>query len=842
MFRNPNDVTSTDSESSSEQKRPKERGRGKASRLNRTTTEEIDAAPLSVGQDDDNPVSQDEQQKFADWIPANSDEHTTLMTAALLEAHLQVIAAEALNESQRVGHFNRHSEEAKALGHTMYIHSSQQLASTGWLAPGAESDSTRDLRAQYLNLIDTLGIQALMSLQGQDPRMPRVKPHDVVASRPAGQPGQHATAKHDSLSWTNTNLREMVAELSDISLTSPLHGLSGSTAPTHASSRYVSDFQELGFLGKGGYGTVYHARHKVDNQDYAVKKIPLNPKHFHKWQDGKEKIESILKEIRTLARLEHVNVVRYFNAWVEYKSAFSSLLSTALPNPGTLRRLLEPGPGHQVGPRWYGGETSRVSSIEDESSPYPPAEEPGSFNIVFGEDTKSEPVAENAELNTPFSSHTNKLRRASQNSQATVQSRASRESLSKSVGAEDDDDVKSIRASKSSCSVGVTSDQSQDETGDIFTDGNGPPRSQLVKAPSRTSSAPFVSLHIQMSLHPLSLATYLSGFASNVGPTHSFATKGQRHCYHLLPSLQLMLCILSGVQYLHSKNIVHRDLKPGNIFLSDLSAHHPCSSPPAGSVCTSSCPQCANGSSLNRFPYGPRYLTPRIGDFGLVAEITSEGEVAVAPNTEDYRRSSHSDENLESDPMALVSSESPVNATRKAGKQPQIDPPVGKQVGTEFYRPQPQPSAGGRGPLTRTVSRSTEAKLDVFALGVILFELLHPFSTRMERIAVLKSLTQGDKILPPGFEQRLIAEEGSDEKNKSLVEKVETCIKGMVEEDSSRRWSCGEVRSCLEDVVAELESESRNKRASEQCETGREQLSETGQGRVGPITYNTIQQ
>ncbi|KAL9622257.1 MAG: hypothetical protein Q9160_003440 [Pyrenula sp. 1 TL-2023] len=797
------------SESSSEHTEPEERVGGDTSRRNRTTTEEIDAAPLSVSQDDDESVPQHGQQKFAHWKPANSDEHSTLMTAALLESHLHVIAAEVLNDSQGVSHFTRHSEESKILGHTMYIQSSQHLASTGWLAPGGESDSNKDLRAEYLNLIDTLGIQALMSLQEQNPRATQAKPKDVVISRPAGKAARHATANHDRLSWTNTNtnLRKMVANLSKVSLTSPLHGLSGYTAPAQAASRYVSDFQEIGFLGKGGYGTVYHARHKVDNQDYAVKKIPLNQKHFRKWRDEKEKIESFLKEIRTLARLEHVNVVRYFGAWVEYKSAFPSLSPTDTPSPATLKRLLEPGLGNQIGQRGLDGEISRVSSMEDESTPYLPTEEPGSFGIVFGEDTRSGPATENAELDTPLSSHTNKLRRASQTSQATVQSRAPRKSFFESVGAEDDDDLKSIRAGKTSVSISVAaSDESQDETGDIFTDGNGPPISQLVKVSSRSGSAPFVSLHIQMSLHPLSLSTYLAGSAPNSGATHSFATNRQRHCYHLVPSLQLMLCILSGVEYLHSKNIVHRDLKPGNIFLSDLGSLSPCTSPPSGSICTSNCPQCAIESSFDQLRCSPRYLAPRIGDFGLVAEITSEGEVAVAPNTEDCRRSSNGDENSDSGHMALVSSSSEINATtKKAGKQPQIDPIVGKQVGTEFYRPRPQPPPNRQASLSRTASHPTEAKLDVFALGVILFELLHPFSTRMERVAVLKKLTGEEKTVPPNFRQRFMPGEGSCN-DENLIEKVETCIKGMVEQDSSRRWSCGEVRSCLEDVVAELES------------------------------------
>jgi serine/threonine protein kinase len=45
----------------------------------------------------------------------------------------------------------------------------------------------------------------------------------------------------------------------------------------------------------------------VDQRVYAIKKIKLKP-NFK---------ESILEEVKTLSRLYHPNVVRYFNSWIE---------------------------------------------------------------------------------------------------------------------------------------------------------------------------------------------------------------------------------------------------------------------------------------------------------------------------------------------------------------------------------------------------------------------------------------------------------------------------------------------------------------------------------------------
>lgn len=74
-------------------------------------------------------------------------------------------------------------------------------------------------------------------------------------------------------------------------------------------SRYASDFDHIQVLGKGGFGVVFETKNKVDECHYAVKRIalPNNP-------GAKEKV---MREVRALAKLDHVGIVRYFNAWYE---------------------------------------------------------------------------------------------------------------------------------------------------------------------------------------------------------------------------------------------------------------------------------------------------------------------------------------------------------------------------------------------------------------------------------------------------------------------------------------------------------------------------------------------
>lgn len=56
---------------------------------------------------------------------------------------------------------------------------------------------------------------------------------------------------------------------------------------------------------------VFRIRNKLDGNDYAVKRIPLDPKdeRFNR---------KLAREAKLFSRLNHPNVVRYYSAWIEY--------------------------------------------------------------------------------------------------------------------------------------------------------------------------------------------------------------------------------------------------------------------------------------------------------------------------------------------------------------------------------------------------------------------------------------------------------------------------------------------------------------------------------------------
>lgn len=72
-------------------------------------------------------------------------------------------------------------------------------------------------------------------------------------------------------------------------------------------SRYQREFEEVGKLGKGGFGEVVKARNRMEGTFYAIKKI----------RHRAEKLDSLLSEVLSLARLNHQYIVRYYSCWVE---------------------------------------------------------------------------------------------------------------------------------------------------------------------------------------------------------------------------------------------------------------------------------------------------------------------------------------------------------------------------------------------------------------------------------------------------------------------------------------------------------------------------------------------
>ncbi|KAH8429468.1 putative protein kinase [Aspergillus melleus] len=698
-----------------------------------------------------------------DGSDTNMEGHTNIMTAALLEFYCFSRAADILN-AQAAPHkqFTRDSPEAQMLGKRMYEYKSQFLSSRGVLATGVHKEELGSTRQYYRDNLDFLGISALEDLNlGDAPGQARTMDPDralVLASRasnimqappnpeygslpspdllgPPGIPGiGRGAAKNFRLDLSSLPARP--SPLSGSSPVSfPIFDQSAQT-PTESMSRYAMEFSEIKILGRGSFGEVYHVKNHIDGQSYAVKKIPISQKRLEQLQCGGEnQLETIMKEIRTLARLEHKNVVRYYGAWVE-KVRLANYLPRVPPDPMKLE-----------------AEDTQTETFSHDSH------DDQSFGIVFehseasAADTSYEPTTEKESLvYNPFERRDS---RASQASYATLASRISKKSSAHSWG-EGDEEIESIPRDFTGPSLSTFGGTDND----IFTDGfsHDASRLQVQRRPRDESQIPAVVLHIQMSLHPISLGSYLSPEPGKAALDHQESPR--RHCFHLVPSLKMMQRIISGVDYLHSKNIVHRDLKPANIFLSSHETKR-----------LDGCPPC---ESAHQTP--SRYCHPRIGDFGLVADISHLNE--QSPTT-------------------------PVTALQSGAK-------VHRAVGTEFYRP---PLIDNNPGTTNITSFYTiDESLDVYALGVILFELLYRLNTKMERQLVLSELTRAPQgqtstgpSFPADFNQKIDMGDLVLDNGNTVADSLMACIRGMLDPLPAQRWNCTDVKKYLQEILAVAE-------------------------------------
>ncbi|XP_023718266.1 eIF-2-alpha kinase GCN2 isoform X3 [Cryptotermes secundus] len=141
-------------------------------------------------------------------------------------------------------------------------------------------------------------------------------------------------------------------------------------------SRIQNEFEVLKWLGKGAFGDVLKVRNKLDGGMYAIKRIELNPKN-------KQLNRKITREVKLLSRLNHENVVRYYNSWIESATIEpASILSSTAPSPAPcvitkldsnqlvlsddVERLAPP--VTDVSVEWSVSYESRASALHEESA------------------------------------------------------------------------------------------------------------------------------------------------------------------------------------------------------------------------------------------------------------------------------------------------------------------------------------------------------------------------------------------------------------------------------------------------------------------------------------------
>ncbi|KAK3071603.1 hypothetical protein LTR53_008340 [Teratosphaeriaceae sp. CCFEE 6253] len=549
--------------------------------------------------------------------------HSQMLLHALLEERCM---NEALREhaSGANGHA-RNDEGVRRTAKAKYQHLCTILAPHNLISSGLERDELAAARQRYRD-----GLSLLSR---------RTSPVAVQHSRTLIPPTRHlprAGAGSETVPSSRLELARVHTETSaTFDALAPAH-------PVLQPSRYLQDFDELAILGKGGYGIVYHVRNRLDGLEYAVKKVPVSPARVARIRRrGQQELDQLLIEL-----------LRYFTGWLEWIDVGS---------------LQSRGSGSRPS---FSGEASTLS--DDEGS----AEE-GAADDRFTRETVAQDDNESANVVFETSDRRESLGEAvSKQSQSSIEIRDTTELVQRVA-----DPSLALPTDRQAVDATFETSDTHSESRVRFSRSAAKQSHSYSAARHaydliRQDGGPSLALHLQMGVYPTTLADFLS-------TTPVAAAPRMAHCFHVQPSIRILLALIDGVEYLHSQGIVHRDLKPANIFLA--TNRNPRRT--RGAVDLLLCADCRAAGGAP-----PMSLEVRIGDFGLV---TALARPALGMDT---------------------------------------------VVGTAHYQPTRRPELN--------------AHLDVFALGIIAFELLYAFGTRMERHEAIQQLKE-EGTFPQRFHEHI---------------------------------------------------------------------------------------
>nr|BAM36387.1 heme-regulated initiation factor 2 alpha kinase [Oplegnathus fasciatus] len=311
-------------------------------------------------------------------------------------------------------------------------------------------------------------------------------------------------------------------------------------------SRYLSEFEEICRLGKGSYGKVFKVMNKLDGQYYAVKKILIK-------NVSKDDCMKVLREVKVLSSLQHVNVVGYHTAWMEHvqPAAYPGSLLPALESPA------------QQDSSGESSDSSSSSSIVFQSLSQAPTDAASSAKEPPRETQPVKalvPTQEKGQVVCPKT-----MRRIPENYVPCVflGQRGPRNTPSSKCPAMGWDSSALLEEESSGSSVELNNNSCIDKECQQWADIHTTKPSKEVQF--------HLMLYIQMQLCERSLKDWISD--RNTKPKEEQTSRCPYGCVDTEHTLGLLRRILEGVEYIHSRGIMHRDLKPRNIFLHGDDCH-----------------------------------------------------------------------------------------------------------------------------------------------------------------------------------------------------------------------------------------------------------------------------
>lgn len=530
-------------------------------------------------------------------------------------------------------------------------------------------------------------------------------------------------ATDPSGSWTRSQSIEGVSNIDGI--------------PLIRYSRYRSEFLEISPLGKGGFGTVFKCKNALDGREYAVKKVLIRS-HLdakgHLPAKFSQKLERVLREVKILALLDHMNIVRYYTAWLEVEAEEAN----DSESPRSQRVLSKALSSDFLAGSCTYDEMSNSAFFRESTSPNrkcrmlssrrkSDAERNplgwNSFSIGFDESLldsesryqKSRHLLKNGASFSSFKSEDDlgftfdrgcSFNSSNNNLYKHDASNSNRENLSTIQDGQINDDITRSYSSAGHESLASSSLESDEEeknqNGSTAIQRNGP--KEIHQAATKGENVIYQRhiLYIQMQLSQKTLLDYFQSRDEDID----------------IPlSLRMFCHIVRGVQHVHEKGLIHRDLKPSNCFMDDCNI-------------------------------------VKIGDFGLSRESGSQSddveEIEITTTT--------------------AGADIAVGHDNTAG------------VGTSSYA-SPEQINGS----------DYDSSSDVYSLGIILFELCYPMRTGMERFKVFEGIRRKSSIFPdkwhsavankfPSLHSLLVCMLSHDPKERPTASEVASHLESLLSE------------------------------------------------------------
>ncbi|CAF0993205.1 unnamed protein product [Adineta ricciae] len=515
---------------------------------------------------------------------------------------------------------------------------------------------------------------------------------------------------------------------SSVSITPPstpiYHELEAVVPTPPFQSRYASEYEHVRFLGRGGFGVVFEAINKLDERRVAIKRVSL------KKSSGKERA---LKEIRSLAVLNHPNLIQYYYAWNECppfgwqeEEDKTLLIRTNMHSRDSISTF----PTSAAS----GNDSESVNQVKSMnfscSSVVHAVKTPPTFEFTFDrssnplridEEFSSNSVANNDKSNefsssTSSSSASGNHNRLDANNNTNSRKRGRLSTTKSSLSSSSPFFDHSIDSSDLSDEERPpANDRTESDDGIIFLhdEKHSSSPSPLPSQSSRSISEAKKSVSSEKDMPPIYFY-----FVMELCQPESLRDRLTHRSIDRHQAWSIFDQIIKGIEYIHSQKLIHRDLKPNNILFSMEN-------------------------------------TVKIGDFGLVSAFGKDKSAKKKKRVDEkiYRACE----------VETISSTTDGEGNNELG-------------GTLLYM---SPEQMHQQPYNQ--------KVDIYAIGIILFELLYPFSTQMERMQAITNLRLSKPVFPADFEH-----DGSNQSRR-----IHNLIHWLLSESSSDRPRASDLRQSV---------------------------------------------